>query len=71
MKAIEAMKSKQKAAAGASGRDSAADFVPSPESSRDPSSTGMGWGLWGGPAAVTPGAAATIWVGLGGVAGLG
>uniref|UniRef100_A0A8B9TV63 C2H2-type domain-containing protein n=1 Tax=Anas platyrhynchos TaxID=8839 RepID=A0A8B9TV63_ANAPL len=36
LKAIEAMKSKQKAAAGASGRDSAAEFVPSPEGSGDP-----------------------------------
>ncbi|XP_038024600.2 zinc finger protein 385C isoform X4 [Anas platyrhynchos] len=45
LKAIEAMKSKQKAAAGASGRDSAAEFVPSPEGSGDPSSTAQSNGL--------------------------
>uniref|UniRef100_U3I506 Zinc finger protein 385C n=1 Tax=Anas platyrhynchos platyrhynchos TaxID=8840 RepID=U3I506_ANAPP len=51
LKAIEAMKSKQKAAAGASGRDSAAEFVPSPEGSGDPSSTGTGAAPLGSPPA--------------------
>ncbi|NWZ54321.1 Z385C protein, partial [Haliaeetus albicilla] len=43
LKAIEAMKNKQKAAgaaAVAAGRDSTADFAPSPEGSGEPSSTG-------------------------------
>uniref|UniRef100_A0A8C4TXF8 C2H2-type domain-containing protein n=1 Tax=Falco tinnunculus TaxID=100819 RepID=A0A8C4TXF8_FALTI len=43
LKAIEAMKNKQKAvgaAAGATGRDGTADFAPSPEGSGEPSSTG-------------------------------
>ncbi|NWX44418.1 Z385C protein, partial [Steatornis caripensis] len=43
LKAIEAMKNKQKVAAGAAaaaaGRDGAADFVPSPEGSGEPGST--------------------------------
>ncbi|NWY59226.1 Z385C protein, partial [Chionis minor] len=43
LKAIEAMKNKQKvagAAAAAGGQDSAADFAPSPEGSGEPGSTG-------------------------------
>ncbi|NXE14161.1 Z385C protein, partial [Lophotis ruficrista] len=45
LKAIEAMKNKQKAAgaaAVAAGRDGAADFAPSPEDSGEPGSTGRG-----------------------------
>lgn len=41
LKAIEAMKSKQKAV-GAVGRDSTADFTPSLEGGEDPSGAGMG-----------------------------
>ncbi|XP_056218363.1 zinc finger protein 385C isoform X3 [Falco biarmicus] len=48
LKAIEAMKNKQKAvgaAAGATGRDGTADFAPSPEGSGEPSSTAQANGL--------------------------
>lgn len=41
LKAIEAMKSKQKAV-GAMGRDSTADFTPGLEGDEDPSSAGTG-----------------------------
>ncbi|NXD85190.1 Z385C protein, partial [Halcyon senegalensis] len=47
LKAIEAMKNKQKAAGAAvvaAGGDSAADFAPSPEGSEEPGSTGTGQG---------------------------
>lgn len=47
LKAIEAMKNKQKAAgaaAVATGRDGTADFAPSPEGSGEPGSTGRGAG---------------------------
>ncbi|NXT20566.1 Z385C protein, partial [Syrrhaptes paradoxus] len=55
LKAIEAMKSKQKAAgaaAGAAGQDSAGDFAPSPEGSGDPGSAGTWAGLPGNVAAL-------------------
>ncbi|NWI27106.1 Z385C protein, partial [Sula dactylatra] len=48
LKAIEAMKNKQKAAgaaAAAAGHDGAADFAPSPESSEEPGSTGTRAGI--------------------------
>ncbi|NXV96807.1 Z385C protein, partial [Calonectris borealis] len=63
LKAIEAMKNKQKVAgavAVAAGRDSAADFAPSPEGSGEPGSAGTRAGACGRSPAELPGSVAPL-----------